>query len=68
MPRKTGLDVVRELRAAGRTEQVVGVTGNALREDQEGYLKAGADHVLIKPVLAGDLTRMLDMARQRMSP
>lgn len=67
MPRKTGLDVVRELRDAGRTEPVIGVTGNALREDQEGYLKAGADHVLIKPVMAGDLTKMLESARQRLA-
>lgn len=67
MPCKTGLNVVTELRAAQRHDLVVGVTGNALREDQDGYLAAGADFVLIKPVMAGDLTRMLDFARSRLS-
>lgn len=64
MPRKTGLDVTRTLREHGRTDLIVGVTGNALREDQEEYLQTGATHVLTKPVAGSDLTKMLDTARQ----
>jgi len=35
--------MVKKLRAMGRKELIVGVTGNALLPDQEEYLAAGAD-------------------------
>jgi CheY-like chemotaxis protein len=51
MPVMSGLKVVEKLRALGRTDFVVGVTGNALLSDQAAYLYAGADGVLTNPVL-----------------
>ena len=43
MPVMSGLSMVTKLREAGRNDFVVGVTGNALLSDQEGYLQAGVD-------------------------
>lgn len=42
-PVMSGLEVVRRLREMGRTDFVVGVTGNALLSDQEEYLEAGVN-------------------------
>ncbi|ELU43511.1 putative histidine kinase [Rhizoctonia solani AG-1 IA] len=60
-----GLEVMRQLRSIGRQDFVVGVTGNALKEDQEEYYEAGVDHVLTKPVLERSLKQMLVMADER---
>ncbi|KAG9095756.1 hypothetical protein FS749_009820 [Ceratobasidium sp. UAMH 11750] len=65
MPLCSGVEVVRQLRSLGRQDFVVGVTGNALREDQEEYYEAGVDHVLTKPVLERSLKQMLVMADER---
>ncbi|KAJ3551115.1 hypothetical protein NM688_g4923 [Phlebia brevispora] len=43
MPVLSGLDAVAKLREMGRTDFVVGVTGNALLGDQQEYLGKGAD-------------------------
>ena len=43
MPVLSGVEMVRKLRKLGRKDLVVGVTGNALLQDQEEYLAAGAD-------------------------
>lgn len=65
MPRVTGEQAVGELRALGRTDLVIGCTGNALSEDQSSYLKAGADRVLTKPIMLKDLKAALELARSR---
>ncbi|CAE6406227.1 unnamed protein product [Rhizoctonia solani] len=65
MPLCSGLEVMRQLRSIGRQDFVVGVTGNALKEDQEEYYEAGVDHVLTKPVLESSLKQMLVMADER---
>ncbi|CAE6512281.1 unnamed protein product [Rhizoctonia solani] len=65
MPLCSGLEVMRQLRTIGRQDFVVGVTGNALKEDQEEYYEAGVDHVLTKPVLERSLKQMLVMADER---
>ncbi|KAF7308969.1 hypothetical protein MKEN_01097600 [Mycena kentingensis (nom. inval.)] len=65
MPKLSGVKVVERLRAMGRSEFVVGVTGNALLTDQKEYLDAGADHVLTKPVLEASLRKMLALADAR---
>ncbi|KAJ7471558.1 hypothetical protein B0H11DRAFT_2433686 [Mycena galericulata] len=51
MPVMTGEEAVKELRANDRDDFVVGCTGNALTEDQESYREAGADEVVVKPVM-----------------
>ena len=43
MPFVTGLQVIAEMRRHRREEFVVGVTGNALKEDQEEFELAGVD-------------------------
>ncbi|KAG8924228.1 hypothetical protein FRC00_005369 [Tulasnella sp. 408] len=65
MPVMSGVDTVRRLRAMKRKDFVVGVTGNALKEDQEEYLEAGVDAVLTKPVAEGDLKKCLFSADER---
>ncbi|KIY70540.1 hypothetical protein CYLTODRAFT_347512 [Cylindrobasidium torrendii FP15055 ss-10] len=65
MPLMSGLQLVAKLRELQRTDFVVGVTGNALRQDQEEYLSAGADNVLAKPVMEGSLTAMLAEGERR---
>ncbi|KAF7309943.1 Histidine kinase [Mycena indigotica] len=65
MPILSGLNAAAKLREWGRTDFIVGVTGNALLEDQEEYIAAGADHVLTKPVNEQALRRMLVLADSR---
>ncbi|KAJ6520841.1 hypothetical protein B0H19DRAFT_1204492 [Mycena capillaripes] len=43
MPLLSGINAVAKLREWGRNDFVVGVTGNALLEDQEEYIAAGVD-------------------------
>lgn len=65
MPVMTGEQAIKVLRAAGRTDLVVGATGNALKSDQDSYLKAGVDSVLCKPISIKDLKAMLVLAQRR---
>ncbi|KAG8851507.1 hypothetical protein FRB96_009180 [Tulasnella sp. 330] len=66
MPVMSGVDMVRKLRSLGRSDYyVVGVTGNALKEDQEEYMDAGADAVLTKPVKEQNLKNCLLAADER---
>ncbi|KAF7356425.1 Histidine kinase [Mycena venus] len=65
MPLLSGINTVAKLREWGRGDFVVGVTGNALLEDQEEYIAAGVDHVLTKPVNEQALRRMLVLADTR---
>lgn len=54
MPIMSGVDAIRKLRELGWKDFVVGVTGNAMKEDQEGYLAAGINayvHVDASPPL-----------------
>lgn len=45
-----GPEAAQQMRAAGFGGLIVGVTGNVLARDVEIFLKAGADHILPKPV------------------
>ncbi|KDQ09786.1 hypothetical protein BOTBODRAFT_178696 [Botryobasidium botryosum FD-172 SS1] len=65
MPILSGVGMTRRLRGLGRKDFIVGVTGNALKEDQIEYLEAGVDHVLTKPVLERSLKSMLAKAAER---
>jgi CheY-like chemotaxis protein len=71
MPVLSGIRTVEKLRELGRADFVIGVTGNALLDDQNEYLEAGVDHVLTKPVLERSLRSMVllaDERRKRASP
>ena len=52
MPVMSGLSMVSKLREAGRSDFVVGVTGNALLSDQEEYLEAGVDKCVLLPAVS----------------
>ncbi|KAF8628700.1 hypothetical protein AX17_005923 [Amanita inopinata Kibby_2008] len=65
MPVLSGLKMVQKLRAMGRKDFVVGVTGNALLSDQMEYLEAGADRVLTKPVTMSSIQDILALASER---
>jgi len=65
MPRLSGVECVREVRRIGLRVFICGVTGNALKEDQEEYLAAGVDKVLTKPVLERNVRAAIEEARQR---
>ncbi|KAG8975849.1 hypothetical protein FRC05_005059 [Tulasnella sp. 425] len=65
MPVMSGVDMVRQLRGLKRKDFVVGVTGNALKEDQMEYLDAGVDAVLTKPVKEASLKNFLRVALER---
>ena len=45
-----GPEATVELRKAGYTGAVIGVTGNVLQSDVDHFLKSGADAVLAKPL------------------
>ncbi|KAG1907991.1 Tco5, signal transduction HAMP domain histidine kinase [Suillus fuscotomentosus] len=65
MPVMSGLDLVSKLREMDRADFVVGITGNALINDQKEYFEAGADHILTKPVFESSLVKMLTIADER---
>ncbi|KAJ7094271.1 hypothetical protein C8R44DRAFT_645383 [Mycena epipterygia] len=65
MPVMTGEEAVKEIRSNDRDDFVVGCTGNALTEDQDSYREAGADEVMVKPVMIHDFKRLLQLAHQR---
>ena len=64
MPNMNGPAAVKEIRALGYNGFVIGVTGNALAEDVECFMRNGADKVLIKPVNARLLGSLIE-GRQR---
>jgi len=65
MPVMSGLNMVTKLREMGRRDFVMGITGNALLDNQQEYLEAGLDHLLIKPALARSLLEMLALFEER---
>eukprot|EP00607_Mallomonas_marina_P008602 CAMPEP_0182423596 /NCGR_PEP_ID=MMETSP1167-20130531/9645_1 /TAXON_ID=2988 /ORGANISM="Mallomonas Sp, Strain CCMP3275" /LENGTH=433 /DNA_ID=CAMNT_0024602719 /DNA_START=416 /DNA_END=1717 /DNA_ORIENTATION=+ len=50
MPNMDGASAVKEMRKMGYTEPVIGITGNAVTQDMDTYLKNGANAVLTKPL------------------
>lgn len=49
MPVMDGPQLAQRLRALGCTNPIIGVTGNALAEDRQEFVRAGASFVLVKP-------------------
>ena len=54
MPIMDGLTAIKKLRREGYTKPIVNITANAMKEDQDKCIAAGADDYLTKPV---DLNR-----------
>ncbi|RSH89791.1 HisKA [Saitozyma podzolica] len=67
MPLMSGVEVAREVREMGCSLYIVGCTGNALREDQEEYLAAGADGIIPKPIHQKVVQDMIREARRRVA-
>lgn len=65
MPTMSGVEAVRAVRALPCDVYVVGCTGNALKEDQEEYLNAGADAIVPKPISLTAIKEQLGHARAR---
>lgn len=59
MPRMNGYEFVQALRAQGATIPVIGVTANAMREEEERCLSAGMTSWLVKPISLATLRRHL---------
>jgi PAS domain S-box-containing protein len=59
MPRITGYDVARTLRARGVTVPLVALTGWSQEADRERAFAAGFDHHLVKPVALSTLATLL---------
>ena len=55
MPNMDGPTATREIRALGYPGIIIGVTGNALAEDIELFMRCGANKVLPKPLRIEDL-------------
>ncbi|OCF57149.1 two-component system sensor protein [Kwoniella mangroviensis CBS 10435] len=67
MPLMSGVEVAREVRDIGCPVFIVGCTGNALREDQEEYISAGADSIIPKPIHQKAIVEMIKEARKRVA-
>ncbi|KAL1740419.1 histidine kinase [Schizophyllum fasciatum] len=65
MPRMFGTKVAKYLRRARRRDFVVGLTGNAMVQDQKEFIDAGADRVYTKPTTKDTLLEVLAAARER---
>lgn len=65
MPIMDGPTATRMIRAAGYSELLVGVTGNALQIDIDIFNLNGADDVLVKPL---DIDRLAAIVKRRQAP
>lgn len=65
LPRKSGLDVLRKLRAAGKSTPVLILTARDTVEDRIAGLDAGADDYLVKPFDLGELQARLRALMRR---
>ncbi|KAJ9114333.1 hypothetical protein QFC22_005785 [Naganishia vaughanmartiniae] len=65
MPVMSGVETARELRRIACPIFIVGATGNALKEDQDEYIEAGADQVLTKPLKQPQMQAMLELGKKR---
>jgi two-component system chemotaxis response regulator CheY len=60
MPNKSGLDVVKEIRALGSTVPIIMVTTEAQKSQVIAAIQAGVSDYLTKPFEADDLRAKLD--------
>ena len=65
MPVKSGPDAVREMRVMGVVCPIIGVTANALQDDQRAFMACGLDEVVTKPVNMRVLLLAMDRALRR---
>ena len=61
MPNMNGPTSTKFIRESGYTGPIIGVTGNALPEDREVFMNAGATDVIIKPMRKEALLKIIDL-------
>ena len=59
MPVKDGIEATRDIRNMGYQGVILGVTGDALAEDVELFLQAGADKVVTKPIRTDHFVKLV---------
>ena len=59
MPVMNGLDATKSIKSLLETIRIVGVTGNALKNEIDSFLDAGADKVMVKPLNLEDFFHYL---------
>lgn len=60
MPNVSGPEATAKIKKLGYNGHIIGVTGNTVQDDVDSFIKAGASHVLSKPVEVDALTRILN--------
>jgi CheY-like chemotaxis protein len=65
MPIMDGLTATKKLRAEGYTNPIVNITANAMKEDRDKCIAAGADDYLTKPV---DVSRFYKVLQTYLKP
>ncbi|KAJ3039032.1 hypothetical protein HK097_002961 [Rhizophlyctis rosea] len=60
MPVLTGVECIRRVRDLGVEVFACGVTGNAMKEDQEEFFEAGIDRILTKPVQERNVREVIE--------
>ena len=73
MPNMDGFEATRAIRAYEEmnnldTIPIIALTGHALKNDREDCLNAGMDDYLTKPVIQGDLMKMLEKHTAKAGP
>jgi two-component system, cell cycle response regulator DivK len=70
MPRKTGIEAVRELRADPRFADtpILAITAHARSFLPADILRAGFDQIIFKPFEFNEIEGWIDRMRQRLSP
>ena len=64
MNHMNGPDAAQLMRAGGFEGLIVGVTGNVMVTDVDGYISAGANLVLFKPINAPEILPVLKKIKQ----
>ena len=62
MPKMNGPDAIVEIRKLGYKFPIIGVSGD---EDQAGFMRAGVDGVMMKPVKGDQLVNMINLALRK---
>ena len=61
MPNLRGPDATIRIRKLGYTGPIIGLTGNAMQEDHDLFIQAGASNVLVKPLEMDRLLEIIDL-------
>jgi len=57
---QSGVEATRQLRAQGFGKLIVGLTGNAMKDDVDAFIDAGADSVILKPVTVHQINQLIE--------